>query len=99
MTYVILISFPHVSKPIMRIRLLENATMKFLGRQQIEAAPAYCQPYSLADDEYLCEAAKAVGEATQLIESGFDCVQIWTGTNHSRSTSEKGIVPPKGPVV
>jgi hypothetical protein len=48
--------------------------MKFLGRQQIKAALAYCQPYSLADDEYLCEAAKAVGEATQLIESGFDYV-------------------------
>ena len=48
--------------------------MKFLSHQQIEAALAYCQPCSLADDEYLCEAAKAVGKATQLIESGFDYV-------------------------
>jgi len=48
--------------------------MQFLGHRSIKTTLMYTQLVTLTEDEYTCRVAKTVEEATQLIESGFDCV-------------------------
>ena len=54
--------------------------MRQLGHKKIETTLIYTQLLTLSEDEeYTCKAAKTIGEASELIESGFEYVTEMDG--------------------